>query len=507
MVIYDIRFVIHGRQRAKVNFHISRYRRVIQLLFFVIFVFLLLAAVKRTPLPVPYQIFLQFDPLLALAGLIVGVPLLAALAYSLITVIITLLLGRVYCGYACPMGSVLDVFSPLARILKIKPASLSGLKTLPLMILAVVVTLGFFNIGVLLALDPMSLITRMSVVVVEYVTTISGLFNSESFMAFAREQNAGSLEILSYGYSKIFYSSDWIIFSFLFIIGLNILGKRFWCRYLCPLGGLLGLLSRVPLWRRKADPSLCTDCGICVKTCDMNAAAPAMATDAASCVLCLKCRERCPSDAVSLGLKPELTKEMPSRRSAIAILASGLAAAAFTPLRVQASIDDPTLIRPPGVEDEELFLGKCSRCQECLMACPTGALRPAFLQYGFEALWTPHLDFSVDVCDFKCNACTQSCPTGAIKKLDILEKQSFAIGTAKVFNDKCILWVKGTGCGICVESCPLRGQAIKMRTEPDRYGRMRKIPVVFEDSCIGCGICEAVCPIQGEKAIKVLKIK
>ena len=455
-------------------------------------------------LPFPSQLFLELDPLIALVTIIAGHPLTSALLYSLITVVVTLLLGRVFCGYACPLGTLIDLFSPLSKLLRVNQRIFERLKVLPLVILTMLLTLSAFKAGLALVLDPISLVTRATTAIIIFVKALPGFYSSYSSASSVGLENPGFGQAFGFEYPRLLDSSGWIVLFFVFVIGLNLLGKRFWCRYLCPLGGLLGLIGRVPLYRRKADAVACTSCLKCSKVCDMDAVTgKGLSTDAANCLLCLKCRDNCPQNAISSGLKPELTSEIPSRRTAIAVIGGSIAATALVPFKSLATTQNPTLIRPPGVSSEELFLGKCMRCGECLAACPTKVLQPALLQYGIDALWTPHMDFSAGVCDYSCNACGQVCPTGAIAHLTLEEKQTFAVGSAEIDQNTCFR------CGICYRVCPVPGSAISVTRSPeafDMFGRIGGVLLnVDSDKCIGCGLCEAACPVRENKPIKVVR--
>lgn len=492
------------------SFKVSKYRRVIQAFFFLLFLVLLGITAKQINLPFPTELFLVADPLIALASLISGVPFSYEILFSLVTVAITLLFGRVFCGYACPMGAFLDLFSPLSKVLKIKRGSFQRLKTLPVIMLAIVLITSAFGVNVLMILDPVAMITRTTAVTVfpgiDYVlsTIAERLYVSGSLAAFVDKTVWKLSGILVYGGQRIFLSAQWIIILFAFVVSLNTLGSRFWCRYLCPLGGLLGLIGRMPLYRRKVVAESCTSCLKCAKGCAMEAVTDnGASTDAASCVLCLKCRDNCPQEAISVDLKPELSSQMPSRRTAIATVGATMAAAYVVPLNKWPEPDQLTLIRPPGALDESAFLDKCVRCGACLKACPTNVLQPALLQYGVGAIWTPYLDFNVSICDWSCNACGKVCPTGAIAHLALKAKQKSVIGIAEIDRGRCIPWLAGHGCGVCIELCPLPDKAIIVEERPTNYGKIAELPVVVKEKCIGCGVCEKKCPIPRRKAIKV----
>lgn len=498
------------------GFKLSNYRRLIQAFFFIVFFVLLGLASKQIDLPFPAQIFLAADPLVALVTILAGLPLISALLYSLITVIVTLLFGRVFCGYACPMGTFFDLFAPLAKVLKIDQKIFRKLKSAPLAILAVVLTVSLFTVNILMIFDPIVLITRTFAVTIfpainyAVMKMATGLQSSESLSIFLDKAILKLSGILVFPSEREFNSVQWITLLFIFLVSLNALGKRFWCRYLCPLGGLLGLIGRIPLYRRKVDEAKCKNCLKCVKVCEMDAVTTkGSSTDAASCLLCLRCREKCPRNAISWGLKPELTSEIPSRRVAVTAIGGSIAAAYLVPFKIQSSPEQSSLIRPPGVSDEDEFLNKCIRCGECLKVCPTNVLQPALLQYGIGAFWTPHMDFVRKACDWSCNACGRVCPTGAVQHLTLKAKQKFVIGKAVLDRHRCYPWIAGHGCRVCADMCPIPDKAVKLDDTGkfDPYGVRIELPYVIEKNCTGCGICQANCPTKGKKAITVIASK
>ncbi len=496
------------------RFRLSKHRRIIQAFFFALFLLLLGISAKPIILPFPTQLFLASDPLVAVAAVVVGLPLITALLYSLVTVAVTFLFGRVFCGYACPMGTFLDLFSPFAKLLKIDQKPFRKLKVLPLITLAIILVMSLFGVNFLMLFDPISLITRTTSVTIfpalDFILTkaSTGLYRSNILAGPVSNTMKGLDGILVFGSPKMFSSTQWIILLFISVVSLNALGKRFWCRYLCPLGGFLGLIGRVPLYRRKVEANACVGCLDCAAVCEMDAVTNnGAATDAANCVLCLKCRDECPQDIISWGLKPELTSEMPSRRSAVLAIGGSVAASYLIPFKSLAAQGNSTLVRPPGVSHEDKFLNKCIRCGECLKACPTNVLQPALFQYGLAAVWTPHLDFSQGVCDWSCNACGRVCPTGAVEYLTLKSKQKFVIGKAEIDRTRCYPWVAGHGCRVCANLCPVPKKAVIVKQYWDQItnGTSIERPYVIKENCIGCGICENNCPVPRQKAIHVFR--
>jgi len=310
-----------------------------------------------------------------------------------------------------------------------------------------------------------------------------------------------------------------IIFSA--VIGLNWIAPRFWCRYLCPLGGLLGLVSKFSLIRRHvrqaAEPGTshkaCTACQLCTVRCPTGTIDPGrdFASDPAECTLCLDCLDACPRRAVEFTPVLQVAPRLPYDPDRRAVLTS-LAAAAFSTALLGSGWlhlrRNPARIRPPGVldslEDDGGDMPGCIRCGACLQACPTSGLQPALNEAGLEGLWTPVLVPRLGYCDYSCSACGQVCPVGAIPALDLETKRQQILGKAYIDRHRCLAWADGIECIVCEEMCPLPEKAITWDEGISLPGKSPlQRPVVERERCIGCGICEYKCPLPGPAAIRV----
>jgi ferredoxin len=297
---------------------------------------------------------------------------------------------------------------------------------------------------------------------------------------------------------------------FLGIIALNRLSPRFWCRYLCPLGGLLGLLSKAALFRRQSGED-CKGCAICTSICPTGTIDPhnGYASDSSECTMCLDCLESCPRSAITFDPRLSLAKWSaydPGRREALTAIGAAIAGVALMRSDQLAKREPPHLLRPPGARENNL-MGKCVRCAECVRACPTSALQPAISEAGLEGLWTPVLIPRLGYCDYSCNACGQVCPVQAIPPLSLEDKRLQVIGIAYIDQSRCIAWADHTDCIVCEEMCPIADKAIRLDATEVTLGNGQvvsvQIPEVLREKCIGCGICEYKCPVNGEAAIRV----
>ena len=305
------------------------------------------------------------------------------------------------------------------------------------------------------------------------------------------------------------------------VILLNVFADRFWCRYLCPLGALLGLVSKVQVLRPVMRDG-CGACGACATACRMDAievggrgdasgAAPARVVSS-ECTMCLDCLVACPrKEGMTLGAaRPGPWAEYdPGRREAVLAVGAGLATAVLLGAGVARAVKRPGLIRPPGAQDEGRFLSHCLRCGECMKVCPTSGLQPTLAEAGLEGLWTPVLKSRLGYCDYACHACGQVCPSGAIPPLSLPEKRAQVIGVAVIDRDRCLPWASDTPCIVCQEMCPVPEKAIvlsgqRLITRPDGSQDYLSRPKVVASRCIGCGICEYKCPLEGSAAIVVV---
>ncbi len=436
---------------------------------------------------------LAWDPLLALgnllnrnlSALIIGAPLFL-LALSLV-------FGRSFCGWVCPLGTMLDLVQPLAfwrRKRSSKRSRENGTRNnrLRYLILALVLGGSLLSIKLLGLLDPL--------------------------IIFSRAVTAAMLDLL--GSRQAFERGGLTYFSLLFIaiLVLEFWQPRFWCRHLCPQGALLSLVSRFSLLNRRVSPA-CSNCGLCKRLCPMDAIPlDEHDTDYSDCTFCLECESICPVQGTSFrfgGLalaswhpsirslpsgKPDhrqgnyvaASSAIPGRQfsrrqflQGVGAAAAGLAIMPLTTLEKR-----PTPLRPPGALPEAQFLKACIACQECVRVCPTHGLQAAFLQTGAVGIGMPVLVPRLGGCALgvSCNQlCKQVCPVAAIQPV---RKQELKIGTARVDHALCLAWDQGVKCLVCVEACQYQA-AIPYQ------GRV----TVDKNKCVGCGFCESGCPVPG----------
>jgi len=481
-------------------------RVAVQALSLALFTLLFALANYRLPDWLPADIYLRLDPLLGLSAIVAGRAWVPRAIWGLVLLVATTLVGRFFCSYVCPLGAILDFLDPLL-FRRAKRRTLdadAGLRNVKYVVLIGFVAAALAGSSLVYLLDPIALLTRTYTLAL--FPPFVGLVNLglDAVRPVAEAMRWMSIATLSYA-QPVFYMSLITFLVFAGIIALGRLAPRFWCRYLCPLGALLSLVSPLGRLRRTVGPE-CPACGLCQDACPMGAAVDEGGTRVAECIQCRTCVAACPEDIIRFPASPRtLPAEAParpdlSRRGFLYSVAGGVGLgfavqqSPFTPLQ-----NKQQLIRPPGALPESDFLTTCIRCSECMKSCLTNTLQPTLWESGLAGLWTPKLDLRFAACEQECNVCGKVCPTQAIRSLDLEEKTHAKLGTAVLKKEMCLVWAQDKLCLICDEICPY--DAIVFRTM-DGYRR----PFVVASRCNGCGYCEQRCPVEGDSAIVVAPI-
>lgn len=507
------------KERSKKYRLIQSFRILSQAVFFVIFFWLLLGTrfpdgdyIGRV------EIFFHFDPLLALTTLVASRTFFPAFILAGVTLLITIFLGRVFCGWFCPLGSIHQFFSWLFKKAKLlKPKFPKDNRTVwKYYLLAATLIATLFSLNLVGILDPFSLLYRSFVVGLmpalnHSISSLIGLiyrFNLSS-LGDALVQYFEILDI-----NTVFIQGLFIGSLFIGLVLLNMTRERFWCRYLCPLGALLGVFSRWNLLKLRIDEEACIQCRLCTRECQTQADPfPNENWKRSECDYCFTCASVCPTAAIGFGPKAAAQdKKLVNldRRKLILTSLLGAVVVPFFRLTPARSRSSEKLIRPPGALPEEQFLQRCVKCGECMKVCPTNALQPAKSEAGPEGIWTPMIVPKIGYCEYYCSLCTQVCPTGAIRELDIEAKNQVVMGTAWVNRNRCIPWKFGNPCIVCEEHCPVSPKAIQLSkievTLRDGSVKTPLAPVIDLDTCTGCGICENKCPVVDKPAIYVTSV-
>jgi len=455
----------------------------------------------------PAEVFLWLDPLVGLTTAVASRQWNVALLGAGGILLVCLLFPRGFCGYVCPLGTLIDGFDWLVgkRITHLRVTRRGTWVHLRYYLLTAVIIAALC--GVLLS---------------GYVAAIPVLTRGLLF-------TGGRIQLgLMKGWIQV-GPATWsmylslLLFAAVFLLGL--LGKRFWCRYVCPSGAVFSVFSLLTIGERKVEAA-CIGCGKCIELCPFDAIQQDDTTRTLDCAFCQTCGGACPTHAIKFVTRwnrdklkePNDSSVVPCPLSRRGFIASGIAGMG-TALGMQAGAKTQPL-RPPGSVPEHEFLDLCIRCGECFKVCPGPVLQPAGLEFGWEALWTPVLVPSHAGCHQDCNFCTQVCPTQAIRPLSLPEKRKTSIGLAIINPKTCLAHAGQRDCRLCFEECEAAGyHAIRMRPIKLKLGDIPQgvfseeqleamgsieAPFVNADACTGCGLCEYRCHTTYTKQEHVL---
>ena len=452
---------------------------------------------------IPADVFLAIDPLVSLSTAIASRQWVWSLVCAAVILLVCVLIPRGFCGYLCPLGTLIDMFDWAAskRVKRFRVPGDGWWVHIKYYLLAFTLIAAVGGLLVSGFVSAVPVITRGFLFLLEPLQ--SGLFR-------------GWHLVPSYN------AAQWLsiaLFVGVFLLGL--LKPRFWCRYVCPSGAVFSIGNLFRLSERKVESS-CIHCNKCVNVCPFDAIKPDFTTRTTDCTLCQTCGGVCPTHSIKFverwnrhDLKnvndPPTRETALGRRGFVSWLVGGstaMGAGALTTWSTRSfekGIVDPVLVhpvRPPGSVPEEEFLQMCIRCGECYKVCPNNVLQPMGFERGLQTLWTPKVQADWAGCDSSCNACGQVCPTGAIRALPLEEKKNARMGLAVVTEDTCLPYANREACQLCVDECIAAGydaiEFTRVHTAVDDQGDPVEesgfvAPVVLPDKCVGCGLCQTRC--------------
>ena len=471
-------------------------------------------------------LFLDFTGVVhAWLGWIGKVQLLPAILATNIAVVIgivllTLLLGRVYCSIICPLGVLQDVFAKFGKWSKknrysySRPLNIWRYTIFGVMVIAILLGIGSI-VGVL---APYSAYGRIA------HSLFSPVWQWGNNLLANYSERAGNYT---------FYTTEIWLRSFavflLAAITMTLLAVLSWkngrtyCNSICPIGTGLGFLSRFSLYRPTIELSKCNSCGLCARNCKSSCIdSRNHKIDYSRCVSCMDCIGKCHKSAIKYTYKrypvpaavlsdvsDNEQLDDPSRRNFLGLLAviggsSIIKAAEKTVDGGLAIIEDKKIpqrnnyISPPGSKSHVNITSKCTGCQLCVSVCPNQVLRPSG---NIENFMHPVASYERGYCRPECTKCSEVCPSGAIQKIDKAEKSSIQIGRAVWIKDNCVPLTDYVSCGNCARHCPVG--AIQMIPSVAGKEESLKIPAIDTEKCIGCGACEHLCPSRPFSAIYV----
>lgn len=466
-------------------------------------------------------------------------PAVLAMNFAVVAllVILTLLCGRVYCSVICPLGVMQDIISWIHGKKKKKnrfrfswsPAK-NVLRYGILVIFIVMMAAGFMSIAAIIA--PYSAYGRIA------SSLLAPLWQwGNNLLAWFAER------IGSYA----FYSTDvWLkslpvfIIAAVTFIAIFILAwknGRTWCNTVCPVGSVLGLLSRVSVFKPVIDTDKCRNCGLCGRQCKASCInMKEHEIDYSRCVACFDCLDACSEGAISYRpvWKKKVAENVPvqdalpgnkdvhdhvsghaepgqdnGRRAFITSAAVALSAAAIKAqeMKVDGGLAAilpkkapvrRTPLKPAGSMSLKNFTTHCTACQLCVSVCPNQVLRPSG---NLMTLMQPEMSYEKGWCRPECTKCSDVCPSGPIRPVTVEEKSSIQIGHAVIVYENCVVNSDGVSCGNCARHCPSGAIRMVHSVPGDKSSLM--IPTVVEERCIGCGACENLCPARPLSAIYV----
>ena len=455
-------------------------------------------------------------------------PALLAMNSGIIAVllILTLLLGRVYCSVICPLGVMQDIISWIHGKTAKKnryrfsysPAK-HFLRYGILVVFGAAIAAGLHVIVALIA--PYSAYGRIA------SNILAPLYKlGNNFFAWVAER-AGSYafyttEVWLKSASSLAIAA--VTFTVIFILAWK--HGRTWCNTICPVGSVLGFFSRFSLFAPAIDTEKCRNCGLCGKQC--KAACINMKEhqiDYSRCVACMDCIDSCKDGAIrfvfryrkGFPVEPGMTEkesmkgDAPDKGRRAFIISTAIAGTAVAAKAQEMKVDGglaeiehaekperSTPIVPAGAMSLKNFTDHCTACQLCVSVCPDQVLRPST---SLMNLMQPEMSYERGYCRPECTRCSDICPAGAIRPVTREEKSSIQIGHAVVNLANCVVNTDDVKCGNCARHCP--AGAIRMvKKDPDAAESLM-IPTVNEERCIGCGACENLCPARPFTAIHV----
>lgn len=447
-------------------------------------------------------------------------PALLALNVGVLVVLVamTLLFGRVYCSVICPLGVMQDIFGWAGKKTKKNRYRYSPAKSILRYIMLGIVIIAFIlGLGYIVALfAPYSAYGR----IVNSLIAPIWQFGNNLLAKWAEAHD-----------SYAFYTIDvWVRGGVTFVVAVVTLvalgflawrNGRTYCNTICPVGTVLGFLSRFSLLRPVIDTSKCNSCGLCARNCKAACInSKAHDIDYSRCVACMDCIGKCHKGAITYTFHRQMSSKMDSNNIASEttdasrrqFLSASAIFASTAVLKAQdktvdgglAAIEDKkipvrnTPIVPPGAISLRHLTSHCTACQLCVSVCPNEVLRPST---DLSRLMQPESSYERGYCRPECTRCSEVCPAGAILKITPADKSAIQVGHAVWVKENCIPLTEGVECGNCERHCPVG--AIIMVASDKNNPDSPKIPVVNEAVCIGCGACENLCPSRPFSAIYV----
>ncbi len=500
-------------------------RRISQGLFLALFIHILWSTTYPLTGFFPPSTFFVTDPLLIIMTSVAERIVLPGLVFALGMTGLALVLGRVFCGWACPLGTSIDIAGACRRRRPgTEPTDMQNraVRRIKFILLALITAAAFAGKQVAWIFDPIVLAARF--VSLNLIPAATAAIKAVFVIGLRDLKLGGSVRDFYHalkptvlGVKTMYFPHAGLILAYFLVVVLaSLFISRLWCRGLCPLGAFYSLVGRCAPLHRTVD--VCTQCGRCRAACRTGAIRDDLTYAKGECVLCMDCVYACPPHGTRFTFERTASRAVrapqvrPSKDSGggvtrtqfLMLMFSSLALLGFKRRQLEPVTDSgsagSTVIRPPAALEEKDFIGRCVRCGNCMKVCITNGLQPAMFEAGYDGIWTPRLVPEIGYCEYRCTLCGTTCPTGAIPKITLEQKMLTPLGVAEVDRSLCIPWAEGKECIVCQEHCPVPEKAIML----DREGGGVQKPRVSEELCVGCGICQYKCPIRPARAIRVV---
>ena len=496
-------------------------RKISQWFSIFLFVYILWATTYPLKSSISPEILFKLDPLVMLITSLSERLILSGVTVCLVMLFLALILGRFFCGWVCPLGTIIDFSGMDNKGVLLNDRQNKSARKTKLFFLGIIFIFALLGLQIAWVFDPLVIAARfVSLNLIPAMTfAIDGFFSwtIRTFSLYGPLYDFyRSLRSSFLGVKIYYFSHSLVIFSFMlaiFISGYKL--KRSWCRVVCPLGAMYVLLARFSLFQLRIKD--CNHCMKCKSACRMGAIKDDLSYNKGECILCMDCVYNCPQKITRFSFTgwgfPVENKVNNvqgsgiSRRQFLA-LAFSSALASQVKLKEEFWSSRPRrqkVLRPPASLKEEEFLNRCVCCGNCMKVCITNGLQPALFGAGLSGMWTPQLVPEIGYCEYHCTLCGNVCPTGAIPKLTEKEKLVTRLGLPKIDRKICIPWKDNKECLVCEEHCPISNKAIKLK-KVEVNGKIISRPYLSLKLCIGCGICQTKCPVRPERAIKVYPV-
>jgi polyferredoxin/Fe-S-cluster-containing hydrogenase component 2 len=425
--------------------------------------------------------------------------------------LLTIVFGRIYCSIICPLGVFQDFIYWIRKRFKLKAKNKFSKekKVLRFGILILVVATYLAGFTLILSIfEPYSAYGRIATNIFRPVymagnNLLASVFNHFDNFTFYRTEI----------FTQSLFSLIIAIVTLLVVSFLAALYGRTWCNTICPVGTILGYISKLSIFKIHFDENTCNSCGLCERNCKSSCIDSKNKTiDYSRCVTCYDCLTSCKRKSIAYKFnfnhkRTAVTKSESADASRRMFLGTMAATALIAPvtsfaqnigsMKSKVFYKKKYPLSPPGSISAEHLQEKCSACHLCVAKCPSHVLKPAFMEYGAAGIMQPRMDFEHGFCNYDCVTCSTVCPNHALIPLTIEEKHKLQMGHVVFIKHNCVVFTDETRCGACSEHCPTK--AVSMIPYKDNL----TIPSINPEICVGCGGCEYVCPALPQKAIYV----